>query len=175
MENKFVNFLGQIAKRTYKIRDENIPDWKYLYYFFYQKILLFNFYVPWPVHYTSMVNGIRKIEIEERCSPGSGPNQYIQGGNGIVFGRNIWLGPGVQIISQNHDINDYTKHLVTKPIKIESDVWIGANTVVLPAIRIGENVVIGAGSVVTQDIPKNSVAVGNPCKVVKEKEPYQGK
>lgn len=49
-----------------------------------------------------------------------------------------------------------------------SNVWIGANSVVLPGVTIGENSVIGAGSVVTKDIPSNVVAVGNPCRVVRE-------
>ena len=55
-----------------------------------------------------------------------------------------------------------------KPIKVGNNVWIGGNVVVLPGVTIGDNVVIGAGSIVTKDIPSNSVAVGNPCKVIKE-------
>ncbi|MCG6282651.1 DapH/DapD/GlmU-related protein, partial [Vibrio diabolicus] len=54
------------------------------------------------------------------------------------------------------------------PIHIGRNVWIGANSVVLPGVTIGENSVIGAGSVVTKDIPSNVVAVGNPCRVVRE-------
>ncbi len=54
------------------------------------------------------------------------------------------------------------------PIHIGRNVWIGAHTVVLPGITIGDNTVIGAGSVVTKDIPSNVVAVGNPCRVLRE-------
>uniref|UniRef100_UPI00301C5769 DapH/DapD/GlmU-related protein n=3 Tax=Bacteria TaxID=2 RepID=UPI00301C5769 len=54
------------------------------------------------------------------------------------------------------------------PIHIGDNVWIGANSVVLPGVKIGENSVIGAGSVVTKDIPSNVVAVGNPCRVLRE-------
>ena len=54
-----------------------------------------------------------------------------------------------------------------KPIKIGNNVWFGGNVTVLPNVTIGDNVVIGAGSVVTKDIPSNVVAVGNPCKVIK--------
>ncbi|WP_431609958.1 DapH/DapD/GlmU-related protein [Chryseobacterium sp. 'Rf worker isolate 10'] len=53
------------------------------------------------------------------------------------------------------------------PIKVGNNVWLGGNVVVLPGVSIGNNSVIGAGSVVTKDIPENVVAVGNPCKVVK--------
>ena len=57
-----------------------------------------------------------------------------------------------------------------KPIEVGNNVWIGGNVVVLPGVKIGDNCVIGAGSVVVKDIPENSVAVGNPCKVIKKIE-----
>jgi putative thiogalactoside transacetylase len=53
------------------------------------------------------------------------------------------------------------------PIKVGNNVWIGGNVCVMPGVTIGDNVVIGAGSVVNKDIPSNVVAVGNPCKVLK--------
>jgi acetyltransferase-like isoleucine patch superfamily enzyme len=56
----------------------------------------------------------------------------------------------------------------SKPIKVGNNVWIGGNVVVLPGVTIGTNVTIGAGSVVTKDIPSNTIAYGNPCRVVKE-------
>ncbi|MDR3011959.1 MAG: maltose O-acetyltransferase, partial [Chitinispirillales bacterium] len=55
-----------------------------------------------------------------------------------------------------------------KPVTIGNNVWIGADAVILPGVTIGDNTVIGAGSVVTKDIPANVVAVGNPCRVVRE-------
>lgn len=55
-----------------------------------------------------------------------------------------------------------------KPIRIGNNVWLGGNVVVLPGVTIGDNIVIGAGSVVTKDVPANSLAVGNPCRVVRE-------
>lgn len=55
-----------------------------------------------------------------------------------------------------------------KPIEVGNHVWFGGNVVVLPGVKIGDNCVIGAGSVVTKDIPENSVAVGNPCKVIRK-------
>jgi acetyltransferase-like isoleucine patch superfamily enzyme len=85
------------------------------------------------------------------------------------------MGPGVGLISANHDLNDYDRWPDTPPIRIGDNVWIGMNTVVLPGIKIGDNVVIGSNSVVTKDIPSNSIAAGNPCRVIKEKAPYQGK
>lgn len=55
-----------------------------------------------------------------------------------------------------------------KPVSIGNDVWIGAGVSILPGVKIGNNCVIGAGSVVNKDIPDNSLAVGNPCKVIKQ-------
>ena len=54
------------------------------------------------------------------------------------------------------------------PVTIGNNVWIGAHSVVLPGVTIGDNAVIGAGSIVTRDIPANTVAVGNPCRVMRE-------
>jgi acetyltransferase-like isoleucine patch superfamily enzyme len=77
------------------------------------------------------------------------------------------------LISSNHELDDFSKAMPSEgPIENGSNVWIGANCVILPSIKIGNNVIVGAGSVVTKDIPSNSIAVGNPCKVIKEKSPY---
>ena len=139
-----------------------------------QKLLRINGSVPWPVDFTSMVLGWKNIKKGFMCDPGDTPGCYIQAYGGIEFGSNVEIGPGVKIISQNHDVNDFSKpKKAIKPIKIGNNVWIGANSVILPEVEIGDNVVIGAGSVVTKDIPKNSIAVGNPCKVIKQKEAYE--
>jgi acetyltransferase-like isoleucine patch superfamily enzyme len=141
-------------------------------YFIPQKILRINGKVPWMVHFTSRVSAWQNIQKGILCDPGDMNGCYIQATNGIVFGSNIEMGPGVKIISSNHDFNDYSKALKGKPIQIGNHVWIGANSVILPEITIGDNVIIGAGSVVTHNIPANSVAVGNPCKVIRQKPPY---
>ncbi|MBD3329761.1 sugar O-acetyltransferase, partial [Candidatus Dojkabacteria bacterium] len=95
--------------------------------------------------------------------------------NGIEIGDNVRIGPNVGLISADHDQSNYDVWIEEKPLKIGNNVWIGMNSVVLPGVEIGDNVVIGAGSVVTKDIPPNSIAVGNPCRVIKTKERYVGK
>lgn len=145
-----------------------------MYFFFPQKFLRINGRVPWPVHWTSRVLYSRKISVGNNAAPGRNAHCYIQGKNGISIGHNLRMGPGVGLISANHDIDNYDQWVVTNPITIGDNVWIGMNSVVLPGISIGNNVVIGANSVVNRDIPDNSIAVGNPCKVVREKPPYQG-
>lgn len=146
-----------------------------LYYFIPQKILRLNGCVPWPVHFTSRVLYYKNIQVGNRTAPGMNANCYIQGRNKIIIGHNVRIGPGVGLISANHDLDDYDRWTKVPPISIGDNVWIGANAVVLPGVKIGDNVVIGAGSVVTKDIPSNSIAVGNPCRVIKEKGPYKGK
>ena len=147
----------------------------YILFFRYllaQKLYRLNPKVKWPVHYTSRVISPNNIEKGIMCDPGDNIHNYIQANNRIVFGNNIELAPGVSIISSNHDTSNLKKHVEGKPISIGNNVWIGANSTILPEVKIGNNVIIGANSVVTKDIPSNSVAVGNPCKVIKEKEPY---
>lgn len=99
---------------------------------------------------------------------------YIQARNGIRLGNNVRIGPGVGLISAGHSLDDYDVHEKGPPIRIGNNVWVGMNAVILPGITIGDNVVVGAGSIVTADIPANSIAAGNPCKVIKTKAPYQG-
>ena len=148
----------------------------YILFFHYlipQKVYRLNPKVKWPVHYTSRVIAPNNIQKGILCDPGDNINNYIQANNGIIFGNNIELAPGVSIISSNHKATNLSKHEEGKPIIIGNHVWIGANATVLPGVTIGNNVTIGANSVVTKNIPSNSIAVGNPCEVIKQKDPYQ--
>ncbi len=88
----------------------------------------------------------------------------------VSFGNDVLLGPNVSIYTAQHPIDAKRRSEgweSAQPVSIGSDVWIGGNVVILPGVKIGNNVVIGAGSVVTKDIPDSVVAVGNPCKVIK--------
>lgn len=142
--------------------------------FISQKVLRINGSVPWPVHFTSRVLYHKNIKIGKRTAPGFSSGCYVQGRNGIIIGNNLRMGPGVGLISANHNLSDYDIWDKTDPIIIGDNVWIGMNAVVLPGVKIGSNVVIGANSVVDKDIPDNAIAVGNPCRVLKEKPLYTG-
>lgn len=88
----------------------------------------------------------------------------------ITIGKNVLIGPNVTLCTTGHPV--HPKHrqdgMYSFPITIGDNVWIGGNVMVLPGVTIGENSVIGAGSVVTKDIPANVIAFGSPCKVYRE-------
>ncbi|KRK64603.1 hypothetical protein FC72_GL000331 [Companilactobacillus tucceti DSM 20183] len=88
---------------------------------------------------------------------------------GVTLEDGVLIGPDVKLISVNHPLESARRHnVVVDPVLIKENAWIGANAIVLPGVTVGKNSVIGAGSVVTRDVPANSVAVGNPAKVIKK-------
>ena len=90
----------------------------------------------------------------------------------VTIGDYVYMGPNCNIFTPCHPIHhELRKEKVTEyalPVTVGSHSWIGGDVVITPGVTIGENCVIGAGSVVTKDIPDNSVAVGNPCKVIRQ-------
>lgn len=90
---------------------------------------------------------------------------------GITIGDNVMFAPNVSLYTVGHPLDAELRNTgweQTKPITIGNNVWIGGNVVILPGVTIGDNVVVGAGSVVSKDIPPNVLALGNPCRVVRE-------
>lgn len=89
----------------------------------------------------------------------------------VVFGNNVFVAPDCGFHTAGHPI-DYERRNegleYAYPITVGDNVWIGAGVQVMPGVTIGSNVVVGGGSVVTTDIPDNSVAVGNPCRVIRK-------
>ena len=87
----------------------------------------------------------------------------------ITIEDDAQIAANVQLISNNHDIHD-RKILVCKPVILKHNCWIGAGASILPGVTIGENAIVGAGSVVTKDVEANTVVAGNPAKVIKRIE-----
>lgn len=123
------------------------------------------------------------IEPSFQCDYGShihvGKNFFMNFGCVILdcaevhIGDNVMCGPHVQIYTATHPLEAKLRVSgveFAKPIRIGSNVWLGGGAIICPGVTIGDNSTIGAGSVVTKDIPANVFAAGNPCKVIRELE-----
>lgn len=122
------------------------------------------------LYFPLVLHGKKFISIGSNSSIGE--YSHVWGHGGLFIGNNVLIAAHCCISTLNHN---YSCPIITlggitsKPVVIEDDVWLGYNVVVLPGVTIGQGSVIGAGSVVTKDIPPYSVVVGNPAKVVKKR------
>ncbi|MDO4181212.1 MAG: DapH/DapD/GlmU-related protein [Bacteroidales bacterium] len=93
------------------------------------------------------------------------------GRGGISIGNDVFIGPKVNLITINHDPDPENRSATCgRPIVIEDKVWIGINATILPGARIGYGAIVGAGSVVTKDVPAMTVVAGNPARIIKRIE-----
>lgn len=119
--------------------------------------------------YSVVNNAVGGVEIGSHTRVGLG-NTII---GPVTIGNKVNLAQNVVLSGMNHNFEDVDQSIAeqgvnVKHIIIEDDVWVGANSVILAGVRIGQHAVIGAGSVVTKDIPAYSVVLGNPARVVKQ-------
>ena len=103
-----------------------------------------------------------------------GPRAILGAGGGIVIGKRATFGAAVHVLAENHAFDDTSQPIqqqgvTRRGISIEDDVWVGNAVIILDGVTIGRGAVIGAGSVVTRDVPANSVAVGNPARVIRQR------
>ncbi|WP_462323580.1 acyltransferase [Desulfoplanes sp.] len=103
---------------------------------------------------------------------------YINGIGNVVIGNDCMVGPHVVLISGTHNYRDMNTPIrkqgsTKKMIVIEDNVWLAANVNVMPGVRVGEGSVVGAGAVVTKDIPPYSIAVGVPARIIKSRRDYE--
>lgn len=95
----------------------------------------------------------------------------ILDGAKVTIGNRVLFGPKVGLYTSNHSFDAHEREIggcIAKPITIGNRCWLAANVTVLPGVTIGDDVIIGAGSVVTHDIPNNVVAAGNPCRILRK-------
>lgn len=112
--------------------------------------------------------GKENISIGDNCALNA--FIHIWGSGGVEIGNNVMIASHVTITSVTHDYTGPSirySELIHKKIVIEDNVWIGAAAIILPGIKIGEGAVIGAGSVVTHDVPSRAIVVGNPARIIK--------
>jgi acetyltransferase-like isoleucine patch superfamily enzyme len=165
--------LKDVVQKVFSLRKE-VPINFYLAHFFTKYVLRQNREVKWAIHFTSTIYFPDRILRGKGVFPGDSPNNFIDATNGIQIGDYTNIGPGVGIISGNHDLIDnsiYTKHL---PIRIGAFCWIGMNAVVLPGVILGDFTTVGAGAVVTKSFPDGyCVIAGNPAMVIKRLDKEQ--
>jgi maltose O-acetyltransferase len=101
----------------------------------------------------------------------SGLGENCRIGSGTIIGKNVMMAPDVIIVAENHK---YTKETfegwIKEPVVIEDNVWIGYRVIILPGVRVGRNAIIGAGAVVTRDVPPYAIVGGVPARVLKMRE-----
>ena len=94
----------------------------------------------------------------------------------VMIGSNVLVGPAVQIYTATHPMraSERSKYLeFARPVNIGSDVWIGGGAIICPGVHIGSRSVIGAGSVVAQEIPADVFAAGNPCRIIRQIDDWE--
>jgi acetyltransferase-like isoleucine patch superfamily enzyme len=172
-------FFGKFIYPSYLFKSKHFLSigsigWEWVFKsFFVQKILGYNRHVPWPVSINTLVSCPENIIFHPNDL-----NNFMTGGNyfqafdaKIIIGEGTFIAPNVGIITQNHDIFDPEKKCIGKDVIIGEKCWIGMNSVILPGVILGNNTVVGAGSVVTKSYEGGRVVIaGVPAKIIKHIE-----
>ena len=126
-----------------------------------KKIILYG--IPKYINYKNISFG-ENVRIND--------NVFFHASNKITIGNNVTLSYGSTILTESYIVDDIEKYLLrehkSKPIKIGNNVWIGANSIILPGVNIADNIIVGAGSVVTHDLDEEyAIYAGNPAKKIR--------
>lgn len=110
------------------------------------------------------------VEIGDHVSVNRGAQFYpgFRERSRIVLGSHVYVAPGVGFFAAGHDVRDLTQH-TGADIVVEDHVWLGAGAIVLPGVRVGAKSIVGAGSVVTRDVPAGTIVAGNPARVIRSR------
>ncbi len=127
--------------------------------------------IPWPVNPNTIISNPNKIHFDvDNINIFQTPGCYWQNHDGNIYiGKNCWIGPNVGVITTNHDIHNPSQHVEGKDIILGDSCWIGMNSTILPGVVLGNNTVVGAGSVVTKSFPNGNCVIGGvPAKIIKQ-------
>jgi acetyltransferase-like isoleucine patch superfamily enzyme len=117
-------------------------------------------FVPFYTNFGKFIAIGKHVFINHACS-------FLDLG-GITIEDHVLIGPRVTLVTENHPADpDQRRSLMTKPIVIKQNAWIGANATILPGVTVGENAIVAAGAVVSKDVPANTVVGGVPAKFIK--------
>lgn len=165
----FIPFIDSFINRKYYATGFGT----YIINSFFKRVLGINKKGDYLLHFTSRVNSPENLTVlagdnkaSTYLSLATSGGCYYQAINGIEIGAGTIWSYNCSFISSNHSFSDISKHEKGTKISIGKNVWLGSNCVILPKVNIGEYSIIGAGSVVTKNIPKYSIAAGNPAKVI---------
>lgn len=127
------------------------------------------------IGHNSILHGYHKNEIFIKDDSWIGQGCFLHGAGGIKVGRAVGLGPMVKILTSSHVENDLSKPLIFHQlefgeVRIEDGCDIGMGSILLPGVKVGEGSIVGAGSVVTRDIPPYSVSAGNPARLLRKRQ-----
>jgi len=116
------------------------------------------------------LNGpVSRLTVGERSFISKGVHLALH--DRITIGNRVVINTGAQLLTGSHNVNDPLWHNISLPIVIQNYVWIANSAIILPGVTIGEGAVIGAGTVVSKDVPEYSISVGNPAKVLEKTRP----
>lgn len=150
-----------------------LPPGLMLLNFLVQRIFRINAKCQHPTHFTSQIRQPQNLHLSPMAARSLAIMSHcnIQAHNGVFIGENTFFASGLAIISANHDPHDliHGDSVPAPPVKIGANCWIGCNVTILPGVNIGDDVIIGAGAVVTKTFPAKVVIAGNPAKIVKKR------
>ncbi len=162
------NYMSYLADEAMKLSDElnhkyNPPEKVRELFFALINRPVDDTFRLFPPFYTDCGKNItvgKNVFINSSC--------HFQDQGGIKIGNNVLIGHSVVIATLNHNQNPQLRgSMFPKPVKIGNDVWIGSNSTILPGVTINDGAIVGAGSVVTKDVPQNAVVAGNPAQIIK--------
>lgn len=136
-----------------------------------QKILGFNRKVPWPINPVFRISNPTMIEFDvDDLDNFQSFGCYFQNFSAPIYiGKGTKIAPNVGIITANHDSNDPSLQAEGQPVQIGRNCWIGMNAVILPGVTLGDNTVVGAGSIVTRSFPLGKcVIAGSPARLIRQ-------
>ena len=169
-----VSFASLFFNRKYlkSIYFTGTKGWQWIWRsIFYQKILRINGHIPFPVSHSMSISNYRNIEFDiDDINNFQMNGCYFQNFKGkIVIGKGTYIAPNVGIITVNHDINNLDGHEDGADVILGKKCWIGMNAVILPGVKLGDNTVVGAGSIVTSGFPEgNCIIAGNPARKIRD-------